>query len=394
MNHRDLTRRTSTFPSEHSLLSPTSSPTPKALSVLSAASGSDRGDLGVPGWLARILGVNLSAKIVGANALIAAGAVAASQIVGGGDLHDARILAILAGAVVGSLIVNTVLVSLALRPLSDLEATAQKILKGDISARVPDSPLADSDVRRVGGAINILLDQLTADRARVRELASHVIHSGDEERSRIARELHDSTAQSMAALLLELSVAKHDAKDAGMSERLERVRRIASDVLDEVRMLAANVHPRVLDDLGLGAALQNLARETEMRGEIRVEVVLEESSGAIPLDISSALYRVAQEALKNALRHAQATSVMLRAGMRGNVARLEVVDDGAGFHLDEAERRRPGTGLFTMRERVALLNGELDIESAPGRGTHLVATVPVASSEAAHSTGVGAARET
>jgi signal transduction histidine kinase len=244
----------------------------------------------------------------------------------------------------------------------------------------------------VGGVINVLLEGLTADRARVRELAAHVIHTGDEERARIARELHDSTAQSMAALLLELSVVVRETKDEALLERLERVRRIASDVLDEVRMLAQNVHPRVLDDLGLGAALQNLAREGELRGPERIEVVLEDSVAGISLETSAVLYRVAQEALKNAIRHARATVVMLRAGLRDGIARLEVVDNGSGFRLDDAERRRPGTGLFTMRERVALLDGRLEIDSAPGRGTRIIATVPAAA-DALQPASVGTARD-
>ncbi len=350
--------------------------------------------MSVPAWLAPLLRVSLATKIVGANAIIVAGAVAAAHLVQGGGLTDFRILAILASALLGSLIVNFILVTLALRPLADLEATAQRIWKGDFSARVPDSPLADADVRRVGGAINMLVEGLTADRARVRELAGRVIVAGDEERSRIASELHDSTAQSMAALLLELSVAIREEETEANVARLERVRRIASDVLDEVRMLAANVHPRVLDDLGLGAALQNLARETESRSDLRIEVVLEDTVGTIALDVASALYRVAQEALKNALQHANASTVIFHAGMQDGVARLGIVDDGHGFRLDDAERRRPGTGLFSMRERVALLDGTLLIDSAPGRGTRIVATVPVATPDAALPTSVVATRET
>jgi signal transduction histidine kinase len=176
---------------------------------------------------------------------------------------------------------------------------------------------------------------------------------------------------------MELSVAMRETGDPAAAERLERIRRIAGDVLDEVRMLAQTVHPRVLDDLGLGAALQHLAREAESRSTVRIEVVVEESASEVSPSVSSVMYRVAQEALNNALRHANATTVMLRAGLVGRVAQMEITDDGVGFRPEEAEARRPGMGLFTMRERIALLDGALEVESAPGRGTRIVARVPL-----------------
>lgn len=331
----------------------------------------------VPAWLLAILRVPLVAKLAGANAVIAIAAFVAAAVVHRGGAAGESMLIIFAIALVGSVLANVGLVVLALRPLADLETTAKRIWRGDVTARVPDSLLADRDLQRVGGALNVLLDGLTADRARLRELAARVIRAGDEERSYIARELHDSSAQSLAAMLMELSVAVRETGDPAAAERLERIRRIAGDVLDEVRMLAQTVHPRVLDDLGLGAALQHLAREAEARSTVRIEVVVDDSAGEVTRSVSSVLYRVAQEALNNALRHANATTVLLRAAVTGRVAQMEISDDGVGFRLEEAEARRPGMGLFTMRERIALLDGALDVESAPGRGTRIVARVPL-----------------
>ncbi len=331
----------------------------------------------VPSWLGSVLQVPLAAKLVGANAIMLVVALAAVAIVRRGGAGDVSVMALFGGALIGSAFVNLILVFFALRPLADLESTAQRVWRGDLTARVPRSILADVNLQRVGGALNVLLDGLAADRARLRELTSRVIRAGDDERSHIARELHDSTAQSLAALLMELSVVIRENDDPQEGERLERIRRIASDVLDEVRMLAQTVHPRVLDDLGLGAALQHLSRESEARGSIRIEVVVEDSAHQIGPSVSSVMYRVAQEALNNALRHANATCVMMRAGVQGRIARLEVSDDGVGFLPDDADRRRPGVGLFTMRERMALVDGALEIDSAPGRGTRVIASVPL-----------------
>ncbi|MCC6773946.1 MAG: sensor histidine kinase [Gemmatimonadaceae bacterium] len=331
----------------------------------------------MPSWLLALLRVPLIGKLIGANVLIAGAVCGAATLMHQDWTSETTVLVVSLLSLLGVVLVNIGLVMLALRPLADLESTAKRIWRGDVSARVPESLLADRDLQRVGGALNALLDGLTADRERLRELAARVIRAGDEERSYIARELHDSSAQSLAALLMELSVVIRETDDPAAVERLQRIRRIAGDVLDEVRMLAQAVHPRVLDDLGLGAALQHLVREAETRSAVRLEVVVEDSADEVSSAVSSVLYRLAQEALNNALRHANATTVMVRAGVVGNVARVEIVDDGIGFHPVEAERRRPGMGLFTRRERIALLDGALEIESAPGRGTRITARVPL-----------------
>lgn len=323
-----------------------------------------------------MLRVPLVGKIAGANAIIVVAALAVA--VTGGEPGPAaeRFTIVLAAALGLSLLVNVILVLIALRPLDALESTAQRIWRGEMEARVPHSPVADGDLQRIGSAFNALLDGLTSDRARMRSLAAQVISAGDRERAYIARELHDSTAQTLAALLLELSVLASENRDPGLVERIERVRRIVSDVLDEVKLLAHTVHPRVLDDLGLPAAIRLLAREAGERS--RAEVTVEETGGvdSIPVVQTSVLYRVAQEAVNNALRHGKPGHVVLRLGVRDGVARLEVEDDGVGFDIAEAEQRRSGMGLFTMRERAALVGGALEIHSETGRGTRIVAIVP------------------
>ena len=329
------------------------------------------------GWLDAILRIPLVAKLAGANALVVVVALGAAAAVQGTGASRSPILYTVAAALIGSVLVNLGLVLLALRPLAELEATATRVWQGDLAARVPSSPLADAGLQRVSSALNVLLDQLTADRDRLRDLASRVIRAGDQERSYIARELHDSSAQSLSALLMELSVAERETQDPKVSSRLERIRRIAGDVLDEIRVLAQTVHPRVLEDLGLGAAMQQLARDAEHQWPSRVEVAVDESARAIGPEVSAVLYRVVQEALNNALRHANATTIVLRAGVSDRTARAEVIDNGVGFREGAAGARRIGMGLFTMRERVALLDGTLEIVSAPGEGTHVTAIVPL-----------------
>ena len=142
-------------------------------------------------------------------------------------------------------------------------------------------------------------------------------------------------------------------------------------------MLAHTVHPRVLDDLGLTAALERLAREARERGIADVHVVADADTGRIAPATASVLYRVAQEAVANALRHGEPRSMTIRVADFDGAIALEVADDGRGFDVVDAERRRPGMGLFTMRERVTLVDGQFMVTSQPGTGTRVRAIVPL-----------------
>jgi signal transduction histidine kinase len=238
--------------------------------------------------------------------------------------------------------------------------------------------LADRDMARVGTTLNGLLDRLTEDRARVRRLAAQVIRAQDEERARVARELHDSTAQILTAVMLQLGAAAREADSPPLTERIATLRELAAEALEEVRSLSHTMHPRILDDLGLAAALEWLGRQTCTQTSLDVQVCADDAGAPIPAPLASALYRVAQEALRNAVRHAGAEHVDLRLRQEAGAAVLEVADDGQGFDVERAEERRPGMGLFSMRERVALVNGRLAVTSAKGHGTLVVATVPLA----------------
>jgi signal transduction histidine kinase len=329
----------------------------------------------LPGFAERALRVPLLGKLAGANLILVVAAVLA-VVAERRSVLPGTAVPILGVALALSLVVSLVLVYVALRPLTDLETTAARVSAGDLEARVPPSILADRDMARVGTTLNTLLDNLTADRARVRRLAAQVISAQDEERARVARELHDSTAQMLAALMLQLGVAARESTSPALDERIAMLRDMAAEALEEVRNLSHTIHPRVLDDLGLAAALEWIARQTREQDALDVEVFADDGP-AIPKLPASVLYRVAQEALRNAVRHAQARRVELWLRRGPATATLEVVDDGRGFDVKRAEERRPGMGLFSMRERVGLVNGTLALVSAPGRGTRVVATVPL-----------------
>ena len=322
------------------------------------------------------LSAPLVLKLIGANILIALATLGAAMALHGTSLADARLVLLLIVALGIAQIVNSVLVIVALRPLRSLEDAAAQILSGDTAARVPTSPLADREVARTGRALNQLLDELMSERDRIRRLAAQVIGAQDEERARIARELHDATAQTIAGVVLQISVAQRGCTDEVCAAKLQEIRDVATQALEEVRMLSHAIYPRVLEDLGLRAALDWLARRTRETSSLEVGVVLR-GSGSVPPTVGSALYRVAQESLLNVVRHASASTVELRLDVGPQYAILEVEDDGTGFDPKDAEVRRPGMGIFSMRERIALVDGVLDIDTGVGRGCCVRARVPL-----------------
>jgi signal transduction histidine kinase len=273
-------------------------------------------------------------------------------------------------------LVNGALAYAALLPLGTLQAAASRVAEGDLDARARLPGIADRDIAAVADTLNRLLDGVTADRARMRALAAQVISAGDQERARIARELHDSTAQQLSALDLIITAMRRDGKDAeSLGQRLDVMQQIVGEALGDVRTLSQNVHPRVLDELGLPAALEWLARRTRETSGAEVRVTSDVRT-ALPAPIASTLYRVAQEAVSNAVRHGAPRTVRLAVAADGGLVSLEVEDDGRGFDVAEAMARRGGMGLFTMRERVGLVDGRLEIVSRPGGGTRVHAAVP------------------
>ncbi len=326
-------------------------------------------------WFDRFFRVPLSGKLLGANLLVSVIALASLFIARSPSETLTESLVVAVAAVGFSIVANIALVVVALRPLRELERTAQRVWAGDFSVRARPTQSEDADLSRVRSAINLLLDGMHHDRARLRRLALHAITVGDRERARVGRELHESSAQWLAGLTLELAAMARDAKDEASRAQLQRMQELAQQVMEQVRQLSETLHPRVLDDLGLAPALQHLARKTSQRG-VPTTADTSSADAPIPPHVASVLYDVAREAVANATRHAAPEHVELTLVTEEGKARLDVRDDGHGMDVGEAERG--GFGLFSMRERVALVNGTFELESRPGDGTRVVATVALA----------------
>ncbi|OFV81146.1 MAG: hypothetical protein A2W26_03150 [Acidobacteria bacterium RBG_16_64_8] len=212
-----------------------------------------------------------------------------------------------------------------------------------------------------------------------RELLKKVITAQEEERKRVARELHDETSQASAALLLSIDASSesipHEAK-----EQLQRMRAMADRVLDSIHHLIFDLRPSMLDDLGLPSALQSSAEShLEPLGmDVSFEILGHERR--LEPEVETTLFRIGQEAIANIRRHAEAESVRIAVEFGEEEVRLEIEDDGKGFDAGAVERatdRASGLGILGMRERAALLDGTLTIRSQPGMGARIIARIPL-----------------
>jgi signal transduction histidine kinase len=225
--------------------------------------------------------------------------------------------------------------------------------------------------------------QVAAARFEMGELSQRLVAAQEQERKSISRELHDEVGQTLNALLVDAGNLQRriPASDAQSQELLNSIRRLADTSVNEIRDIALLLRPSMLDDLGLTAAIQWQAREVSRRTGLAVKVSAEAVADDLPEGLSICLYRIAQEALQNVTRHAQAKTVHIELKQELHRLVLSVHDDGIGF---DAENVR-GLGAVGMEERLRQMGGALRVTSQPGKGTTLVAEVPLPSPD--HSAG-------
>ncbi|BDB25997.1 cache domain-containing protein [Cupriavidus sp. P-10] len=219
--------------------------------------------------------------------------------------------------------------------------------------------------------------------AKLRQLAQRVVQSQEEERARLSRELHDGISQLLVSVKLVLETATNrlrlaPTEGAAVAPVLGMALNRLDTVFNEVRRVARNLRPALLDDLGLFAALQHLAREMQGGSRLQITVAQSGTPRELPDEQATALFRIAQEALTNVERHANARHVSVSLAFDADATRLTVRDDGSGFDVARMQvDPQRGIGLRNLRERIAALCGEFGIVSGIG-GTELVAALPLA----------------
>lgn len=267
------------------------------------------------------------------------------------------------------------------RPVLELVSATHAVAKGDFTPRV--ERWADDEIGELASAFNHMTESLAQaereriDRDRLREqYISGVIGAQENERQRIARELHDSTSQSLTLLLVGLQNVKQADDLASVRAQVDDLRGVIAATLDEIRDISWRLRPRALDDLGLASAIRNYVQDYEHRHGIPVEAVLTGLERRLAPEQETAIYRIVQEALTNIVRYAQATAVSLIVTRKGNRLKLIVEDNGVGFDPEQVAKKRDSLGLHGIRERVALFGGTLTIESSPGQGASLFVEMP------------------
>jgi len=237
-----------------------------------------------------------------------------------------------------------------------------------------DARFSDEDVRlaeafagRAAVAVD-LSERVASDALR------RVVSAQELERQRLARELHDETGQALTSILLKLKTFEDIGDAERLAEATSELREIVVATLQDVRRLAVELRPKALDDFGLVPAIERLVGTFREQTGIEVDLESRLGSDRLPREIETTLYRITQEALTNVVKHAQAKHVSIVLPRRdGSVAAL-IEDDGRGI----SEAGRDGLGLLGMRERIALVDGRLEVESSPGSGTTVSVEVPVA----------------
>ena len=223
-----------------------------------------------------------------------------------------------------------------------------------------------------------LLEDLHAREAQIRALGEHMLKVEEEERRRISRELHDEVGQAMQVIRLYLEMMRSELPDGAraIAPRLSETQRLTEQTIVEMRRLISALSPNVLEQLGLAASVRQFIKLFlgTFKGRVRLRIA---PIDRVPQSAEIVMYRLVQECLSNVLKHANARQVSLNIARRNGSLCLSIEDDGVGFDLPAAARKLDSFGLAGMRERVTMLGGSIDIRSAKGKGTRILATLPV-----------------
>ncbi|BDG60047.1 histidine kinase [Caldinitratiruptor microaerophilus] len=257
------------------------------------------------------------------------------------------------------------------RPILQLAEVAKEAAAHNLSRRAPPGP--PDEIGVLTRAFNEMLDRLQESQRVKDELLDRVIAAQEEERRRIARELHDETGQSLTSLIVGLKALEEAHPEA--RDTAAELRRQAAATLDEIHTLILALRPRALDELGLVPALRRFVSDFSQKHGIRVDFQTLGDDLRLPARVETCLYRIVQEALTNVARHARARAVSVVIDVWPHQVSAVIEDDGVGFDPNQVGGGR--LGLAGMRERAALFGGQLRVESSPGGGTTVAVKIPL-----------------
>jgi two-component system sensor histidine kinase UhpB len=323
---------------------------------------------------------SLLTQVLLANLLIMVAAVVATLLATNTNVspaHAPQTAIVLGLAVALSIAVNVVMLQRRFRPLEQLvdEMERADLTRPGGNLLAPTNGRDDpEEVARLHETFRLMLERLEAERRRA---SSAALRAQEQERARVARDLHDEVNQALTGVLLRLEAVSTRAP-VELSHDIAETKALANQAMEELLTLARALRPTALDDHGLVAALGGLVDEIERRGQIHASFSSEGDFGRVPADVQLVVYRVAQEAMSNAVQHADAANVTVQLRRKhapaGDIVTLDVGDDGHGFTFDQASA---GLGLPGMRERALLVGGDVQVESRLDIGTRVKLSVPV-----------------
>jgi two-component system, NarL family, sensor histidine kinase UhpB len=332
-------------------------------------------------FLRRILSIPVFYRVLIANSLIifigaTGGTWLASQLPSNSYAPTGLIIFITVGWLV-SVVMNFVLLRIAFRPLMDLGKVMHRVQEGERSLRAPLTGF-DRDADQLASTLNMMLESINETN---RKRAAEIFNAQEEERKRIARELHDETSQVLTSLLISLAVLDESVTTQEARDRIADTRMLAHRTLRAIRNLSTDLRPSALDDLGLVPALRWYIKEYQQKFPIEVNFQTSGFKGRLSTTLETALYRIVQEALTNIAKHAQAHMVSVTLTDEPDAIYATITDDGHGFDAEQLQKppgpgQERGWGLVGMRERASLLDGTLTIEAKPGHGTSIYARIP------------------
>jgi len=268
-----------------------------------------------------------------------------------------------------------------------------KARRDELQQRIRNLEKTLRKAENVGLQMSVVLDFLSGDLSQVTKLLESVknrqllgmkiLMAQEEERKRLARELHDGIAQTVANVVLRAEIAERlmeKGQSDGLEQELAALKKQARGSMEEIRKMIFNLRPMALDDLGLVPLLRKFTRDFEEKEKIRASFNLIGTEFRLPSTMETAIFRLVQEAFSNVLKHAEATCVSLELAFQRQMVKLVIEDNGKGFNpaiLQEKMTEGSHFGLIGMKERVELLDGRFDIQSAPNEGTKVTILIPI-----------------
>ncbi|QBD82295.1 sensor histidine kinase [Ktedonosporobacter rubrisoli] len=330
----------------------------------------------------QLLGIPVIYKVLLANSLIIfVGATGGTWLASRLNSLPGAPTILIAFVIVGWLVsvaFNFVLLQIAFRPLTDLARVMKRVQAGERTLRAPITGM-DPQADQLAHTLNVMLEAIDeANRLRV----TQSINAMEQERKRIARELHDETSQVLTSLLISLAVLEESTTTQEARDRIADTRKLAHQTLRAIRNLSIDLRPSTLDDLGLLPALRWYIKEYQQKFPISVEFQATGFKARLSPEMETALYRIVQESLTNIARHSQAHNASITLEEEPDAVHATIIDDGHGFDAEQLEKmpgpgQERGWGLVGMKERATLLDGSLTISSTIGRGTTIDVRIPL-----------------